>query len=690
MDATGSLTEDYKNLLLDDVFRTHDRRRKVYNHQEREKIEEFRQQYMEAGSNRGRKEVVCCILPVLFNYWVETGSRAVSQTEDFTQQEAKKLLKWIRNNWRSAKPTEAELTGHPKKRTTILWRTRKEDVYKEIAAILGVDSVTAGTPGIFENRMKAMGNILARMSDAELKQLDLDGKALETVEYTDEQKRANADKHAFRKLDEASKRDWAEMGLMNITFVTRLTESGQLAVRVHDQIANILGVSSTSFEDQKSAEVKQMKRFIGVYVRGLLNARDRAKDGGGDGDGSISMLDQDEHGFPKLPRDFEPDKLNKRQLETLMGLYFSQHYSLATNGRSKHPPYDYIEKKQSAFISPNYLPRGLKLAPPRNMNMEDIRLLLTHLRQRQETFPLSQVFRFHKVKKHRKGEEMISSQYPDEEIRLEEPKRPIPAAKKSHRRKKVSKSKLPKPTRVEIQPTRIEEMPGASNLLSFDREPSTQASIDYVPIDPQLLGHGVHTEIINSNPTIPDIPPILAGLQDQNHTQNSIAPQEMSETSQFSLETVPAPNIDISNPALSHLQTFIYPPPESAAINYTSSAIPLTNLPTTQPTTPQPANLPTEPNNVPKPRPKPRPRRKPVTAEEIAQAEENQRLLEEARSIEKDLLANGSATVRSPSRTGDPPVESEQPKGNRRKRSEVEESLIISGKRIRRVRERTS
>ncbi|KAH9486127.1 hypothetical protein JR316_0000191 [Psilocybe cubensis] len=674
MDATGSLTEDYKTLLLDDVFRTHDRRRKVYNHQEREKIEAFKQQYLDAGSNRGRKEVVCCILPVLFNYWIETGSRIVSQTEEFAQQEAKKLLKWIRNNWRSAKPTEAELTGHPKKRTTILWRTRKEEVYKEIATILGIDSVTAGTPGIFENRMKAMGNILARMSDNELKQLDLEGKALESVEYSDEQKRANANKHAFRKLDEASKRNWAEMGLMTITFVTQLTESGQLAVRVHDEIANILGVTSTSFEDQKSAEVTQLKRLIGLYVRGLLNAKNRARDGGGDGDGSsILMLDQDAQGFPKLPRDFEADKLNKRQLETLMGLYFSQHYSLATNGRSKHPPYDYIAKKQSAFISPDYLPHGLKLAPPRNMTIEDIRMLLTHLRQRQETFSLNQVFRFRKVKKHRKGEEIMFSQYPDEDIRLDEPKRPIPAPKKSRRRAKKSS----KPTQVEARPIHIEEMPGASGLLSFE-VPSTQiTSIDNMHIDPQLLGHEVSVRPQETFPSNPSPNPI--GLQD------------MSEIHQFSLASGPTSNLDMSNPALSHLQTFVYPPPESTAINSSGNGgIPLANIPTPPPAAPQPeppASDSVQPAKLPNSRPKPRPRRKPVTPEEIAQAEENHRLLDEARDIERTLLANGSLTADPSSHVSN---ESAQPKGNRRKRPEVEESLIISGKRMRRVRERTS
>ncbi|KAH9478640.1 hypothetical protein JR316_0009097 [Psilocybe cubensis] len=656
MDTTVSLAEEYKSLLLEDVFRVHDKRKKVYNHQERQRIEAFREQYMNAGSNRGRKEVVCSILPILFNYWVETGSRIVSQTEDFAQQEAKvrassvrklwcrqaigadKLLKWIRNNWRSPKPTEAELTGHPKKRTTILWRTRKEDVYKEIATILGIDSVTAGTPGIFENRMKAMGNILARMSDTELKQLDLEGKALNSVEYTDEQKRVNADKHAFRKLDEASKRDWAEMGLMNITFVTRLTESGQLAVRVHDVISSTLGVSSTSFEDQKPAEVTQIKRLIGVYVRGLLNARNRAMDGGGNGDESgILMLDQDAQGFPKLPRDLEADKLNKRQLETLMGLYFSQHYSLATNGRSKHPPYDHIEKKQAAFISPE----------------------------------------FRKVKKHRKGDEMVYSKYPDEEFRLDEPKRPIPPPKKSRRRGKPTKSK---PTQAATQPPlRIEEMQGGSQLISFN-------SIDNSQIDPQLLGQDGRADFNHPQSALSSDPTTgLTHLQDTFADKDMLQPQ-IPDTQQFSLETGPVSNLDMNNPSFSHLPTFIYPPPERMEVNPVENIIPQRNIPAPISTT---VNVPAQ---QPIPRPKPRPRRKPVTVEEIAQAEENRRLLEEARNIERDILTNGTAaaeTSASQVRVNSP-TESVQTTGKRKKRSEVEESLILSGKRVRRVRERTS
>jgi hypothetical protein len=57
------------------------------------------------------------------------------------------------------------------KLTTALWMTRQEDVWPEIASLLGVPEASTGTKGWFDVRMKAIGNLIARMSPAEKEEL---------------------------------------------------------------------------------------------------------------------------------------------------------------------------------------------------------------------------------------------------------------------------------------------------------------------------------------------------------------------------------------------------------------------------------------------------------------------------------------------------------------------------------------
>jgi hypothetical protein len=84
----------------------------------------------------------------------------------------KDVIAWVRNTWRLPKPT----TIAPKiqinvKLTTALWLSREEDVWVEIASLLGVPEATSNTPGWFEVRMKALGNMLARMTPEEKEEL---------------------------------------------------------------------------------------------------------------------------------------------------------------------------------------------------------------------------------------------------------------------------------------------------------------------------------------------------------------------------------------------------------------------------------------------------------------------------------------------------------------------------------------
>ena len=56
--------------------------------------------------------------------------------------------------------------------TDILWWTKPDEVFEEIASILQIDSANTFTPGWFQLRTKASKNLLNAMSDDERKELE--------------------------------------------------------------------------------------------------------------------------------------------------------------------------------------------------------------------------------------------------------------------------------------------------------------------------------------------------------------------------------------------------------------------------------------------------------------------------------------------------------------------------------------
>lgn len=98
-------------------------------------------------------------------------------------------MAWIHNNWRARRITQQKVPGLRMKKTEVLWKTRQEDVFAEIAILLGVESANATTPGWFNQRMPAMGNILARMTTLEKQQLEKDRERLQLEGYKEEDKR---------------------------------------------------------------------------------------------------------------------------------------------------------------------------------------------------------------------------------------------------------------------------------------------------------------------------------------------------------------------------------------------------------------------------------------------------------------------------------------------------------------------
>jgi hypothetical protein len=71
----------------------------------------------------------------------------------------------------------------------VLWQTRQQDVFAEIARLLGVPSANTNTEGWFSKRMQAMKNILRTMSDEEAEELQREQKRIGTQGYPEHIKR---------------------------------------------------------------------------------------------------------------------------------------------------------------------------------------------------------------------------------------------------------------------------------------------------------------------------------------------------------------------------------------------------------------------------------------------------------------------------------------------------------------------
>ena len=69
--------------------------------------------------------------------------------------------------------------------TEVLWQTRQQDVFAEIARLLGIPSVNANTPGWFHKHMQALKNILSTMSDEEAEELEREQKRITAQGYPD-------------------------------------------------------------------------------------------------------------------------------------------------------------------------------------------------------------------------------------------------------------------------------------------------------------------------------------------------------------------------------------------------------------------------------------------------------------------------------------------------------------------------
>ena len=96
----------------------------------------------------------------------------------------------------------------------------------------------------------------------------------------------------------------------------------------HDEIAQIMGVPSNSFEETHEDRATDMKHMVLDYIKTLqaicLTGAGTGPGGVGTSHGTIIHWDQD--GFPLIPSSVSWDKVSKEDLEAMYRSYITQHY----------------------------------------------------------------------------------------------------------------------------------------------------------------------------------------------------------------------------------------------------------------------------------------------------------------------------------------------------------------------------
>lgn len=95
----------------------------------------------------------------------------------------------MQNSWRKPKVDDAPGMLLKIKPIEVLWQTRRDDVFAEIAHLLGIESADTTTPGWLNKRMEALKNVMDSLSVEERAELDKEHKRIATQGYPEDVKR---------------------------------------------------------------------------------------------------------------------------------------------------------------------------------------------------------------------------------------------------------------------------------------------------------------------------------------------------------------------------------------------------------------------------------------------------------------------------------------------------------------------
>src|ERR1700678_4619267 len=176
-----------------------------------------------------------------------------------------------------------------------------------------------------------------------------------------------------------------------------------------------MGVPSSSFVDTHSEKVTGLMVKLVEYVQAMDKILNPPNLSVGTGTGPVAdtgtddsprnftvqkstVLEKNVNGFPVLPDPIPSDGWKKTTWDSLFTDYLGQQYHLACGGINKHIPYKQISENQQDFIDKKYLPRKTMFRPPRNITLDEMKIIFDHFLQSQRSNGPENTFKFKSIK----------------------------------------------------------------------------------------------------------------------------------------------------------------------------------------------------------------------------------------------------------------------------------------------------
>ena len=176
-----------------------------------------------------------------------------------------------------------------------------------------------------------------------------------------------------------------------------------------------MGVPSSSFVDTHSEKVTDLMVKLVEYVQAMDKILNPPNLPVGTGTGPVAdtgtddsprnftvqkstVLKKNVNGFPVLPDPIPSDGWKKTTWDSLFTDYLGQQYHLACGGIKKHIPYKQISENQQDFIDKKYLPRKTMFRPPRNITLDEMKIIFDHFLQSQRSNGPENTFKFKLIK----------------------------------------------------------------------------------------------------------------------------------------------------------------------------------------------------------------------------------------------------------------------------------------------------
>ncbi|GLB43116.1 hypothetical protein LshimejAT787_1300170 [Lyophyllum shimeji] len=199
-----------------------------------------------------------------------------------------------------------------------------------------------------------------------------------------------AEKKSSAKLMQADREHWLQMGMVSLTFAAYIGKDGQWTLKVHDTIAENMGVVRQPFKYLYKDMIKEMSLKLMGYVRSLKESL-TPEPLNTSATPYPLQIKSGEGGFPEVPT-VTKDQYTKTELVLLLRKY----WKLASGRSQTRVPFAAISANVAAFVAPEYLPedRNITIQDPQNMRKAEIEELLQFWKAREVSHGVHSAFRW--------------------------------------------------------------------------------------------------------------------------------------------------------------------------------------------------------------------------------------------------------------------------------------------------------